>query len=141
LLAKLEANVNGMSVLEMKSPSIVLADRPLPKIGPFDLSIHISATVVLSAEDARRKVNRYVHREVSYLLRAELPSLVIAEHVYWRVPIMLTLPSHGPVGAVGSMDVDVTTGDLMVNSGLIVEIQQRAHDLVARTSPHTAPAG
>jgi hypothetical protein len=107
----------------MKSPSIVLADRPLPKIGPFDLSIHISATVILSAEDARRKVNRYIHREVSYLLRAELPSLVIAEHVYWRVPIMLTLPSHGPAGAVGSMDVDVTTGDLMVNSGLILDVR------------------
>ncbi len=131
--------MNGKSVLETRSPSIVLADRPLPQIGPLDFNIHVSTTVNLSAENARRKVNHFVHRELSYLMRGELPNLVIADHVCWRVPIVLTFPSHGPVGTVGSIDVDVATGELRVNPGLIAEIEHRAQDLAARTSPHTAP--
>jgi len=133
--------MDGTSVLEMESPSIVLADRPLPKIGPLDLNIHVSTIVNLSAEDARRKVSRFVHREISYLMRGEPPHLVIADHVYWRVPIVLTFPSHGAVGTVGSIDVDVTTGELAVSSGLTAEIQHRAQDLAARTSLRTASAG
>ena len=133
--------MNGKSVLEMRSPSIILADRPLPQVGSLDFSIHVSTTVNLSAEDARRKVNRFVHRELSYLMRGELPSLVIADHVCWRVQIVLTFPSHGPVGIVGNIDVDVATGELRVSSGLIAEIEHRAQDLAARTAPHTTPAG
>lgn len=125
----------------MQLTSIILADRPVPQSGRLDMKVSISATVSLSAEEARRKVNRFVHREISYLMRGDPPSLVVADRVYWRVPVILTFPSYGPLGTVGSIDVDVETGELNVSADRIVEIQHRAQDLAARTSPQTAPAG
>jgi hypothetical protein len=133
--------MDGKSTLEGQSTPIVLVDRPLPQIGRLDLNIRISAIVNLSAEDARRQVNRFVQREISYLMRGEWPSLVVADHVYWRVPIVLSFPSFGAIGNVGSIDVDVTTGELQTGPGVIEEIQRRAQDLAARSSPHTVPAG
>jgi hypothetical protein len=125
----------------MQLTSIILTDRPVPETGRLDIEINISTLVTFSAEDARRKVSSFVHREISYLMRSDPPSLVVADRVYWRVPIILTFPSYGPLGAVGSIDVDVETGELNVSADRIAEIQRRAQDLAARSSPQTAPAG
>ena len=140
-IMEMEAKMNSRDVLGMQLTSIVLADRPVPQTGLLDLEVSISAVVNCSAEDARREVNRFVHREISYLMRGDLPSLVVADRVYWRVPIVLSFPSNGALGTVGNIDVDVDTGELNISSGLIAEIQRRAQDLATRTSPHTAPAG
>lgn len=126
---------------QLQPTSIILADRPIPQIGPLDIQVKICATLNLSAEDARRKVNRLVHHEISYLMKGGGPSLVIADRVYWRVPVMLAFPSYGTVGAVGSVDVDVTTGEINISPRLIAEIQHRAQNFTPRTAPHTAPTG
>ncbi len=133
--------MSGRDTSGMQLTSIVLADRPIPETGLWELQVNISAAVNCSAEDARRAANRFVHHEISYLMRGDSPSLVVADRVYWRVPIVLSFPSHGPVGMVGSIDVDVDTGELNVSSGLIAEIQRRAQDLATRSAPHTTPAG
>lgn len=121
--------------------SIVLADRPIPETGHVSIVINVSARIAVSAEEARRKVNRFVHREISYLMRGEPPNLVVADRVYWRVPIVLTFPSYGSLGIVGSVDVDVESGELNVSADYIAEVQGRAQELAARSSPQTAPAG
>jgi hypothetical protein len=125
----------------MQLTSIILTDRPVPETGRLDIEVNISTIVSLSAEDARRKVNSFVHHEISYLMRGDTPSLAVAGRVYWRVPVILTFPSYGPLGAVGSIDVDVETGELDVNADRIAEIKRRAQDLAARSSPQTTPAG
>lgn len=127
--------------MDTQFTSIILQDQFVPQAGPLDLQIKVKATMNLSAEDARRKVNRFAHREISYLLRGDTPSLAIGNGVYWRVPLLLTFPSHGSVGAVGSIDVDVASGEMQLNDDLIAEIQNRARHLADRTSSHTAPAG
>jgi len=121
--------------------SIILTDRPIPQSGRLDVEVSISAVVSLSAEEARRKVNRFVHREISYLMRGDPPSLVVADRVYWRVPVILAFPSHGPLGTVGNIDVDIETGELNVSADCMAEIQHCAQELAARISPQTAPAG
>jgi hypothetical protein len=126
---------------EMQLASIILTNRFIPQSGRLDIEVSISATVNLSAEEARRKVNRFVHREISYLMRGDPPSLVVADRVCWQVPITLAFPSYGPLGTIGSIDVDVETGELDISTARIAEIQHRAQELAALASPQTAPAG
>lgn len=133
--------MSSRDVQGMQLTSIILTDRPVPETGRLDIEVNISATVSLSAEEARREVNRFVHREISYLMRGDTPSLVVADRVYWRVPVILTFPSYGPLGTVGNIDVDVETGELKVSADRITEIQRCAQSLAARSSPQTAPAG
>ena len=49
--------------------------------------------------------------------------------------------THGPLGTVGNIDVDIETGELNVSADCMAEIQHCAQELAARISPQTAPAG
>jgi hypothetical protein len=111
-----------------------VAVNQLPRTGKLQIDIHVSADVNFSATAARRRVSRFVADEISYLMRGDEPNLVVADRIYWRVPVVLTFPGHGSVGAVGDIDVDVETGQLHITPELITEIQQRASDLAARQS-------
>jgi hypothetical protein len=91
----------------------------------------VQADVNYSAYAARRKVSRFVADEISYLMRGGEPTLAIAERICWRVPVLLTLPPQGPVGTVGTIDVDVETGQLYITPELVTEITQRAEYLAA----------
>jgi len=137
----METKMSSRNIPGTQLTTIILTDRPVPETGRLEIEVNISATLTLSAEDARRKVNRFVHREISYLMRGDTPSLIVADRVYWRVPVILTFPSWGPLGTVGTIDVDVETGELNISADRIGEIQRRAQDLAARSSPQTAPAG
>src|SRR5687768_3671053 len=124
-----------------QSISVILADQNIPQDGPLNLEVRISTILNISAEEARLKVNHFAHRDISYLMRAEFPSLVAAGRVYWRVPIVLTFPSYGAIGTVGTIDVDVESGELNADTEHITEIQRCARELASRTAPKTAPGG
>lgn len=121
--------------------SIVLLRQPPSEVGRFSLSLNISTTVNVSPAEALRKVNRFVQHEVSYLMRGDSPNLLVADRIYWHVPVLLAFPSYGVLGQVGSINVDVETGALSVGDQTIEEIKQRAQDLADRFTPQTAPAG
>jgi len=103
----------------------------LPRTGKLQFDLRVSADVNFSATAARRRVGRFVADEISYLMRGGEPDMVIADRIYWRVPVLLTLPGHGSIGTVGDIDVNIETGQLRVTPELIAEIQQRATDLTA----------
>ncbi len=107
----------------------------LPQMGRMQVTIQTSADLNYSSKAAQRIAGRFVADEIGYLLRSDEPSLVVAERIYWRVPIILALPSRGSVGKVGTLDVDVETGQLFVTPEQIVEITRYAEDLAAH---HTA---
>jgi predicted DNA-binding antitoxin AbrB/MazE fold protein len=48
--------------------------------------------VCVTAAMARRKVNRFVLDEISYLMGGEQPTLVETDRLVWRVPVVLTYP-------------------------------------------------
>lgn len=129
------------SVNQTQAISIILPNQPIPRTGQLDIQVTISATINVSAAQARRQVNRYVHQEVSYLMHGEAPNLIVAERVYWRVPIIFTYPSYGILGAVGSIDVDVESGELWLTPEIVTEIKQHAQQLATYSSPETAPSG
>jgi hypothetical protein len=112
----------------------------IPRTGKVDLTIQVSTIINYSAEAARRLVGRFVANEISYLLRCGAPGLVVAERLYWRVPITLAFPTTGPVGTVGTIDVDVETGQLSITPEQIAEITRHAESLAAAYSTVERPA-
>lgn len=105
------------------------------------LSVHIEvvADVNVSAFVARRKVTGFVADEISTNWHGAEPTLVVGERIRWRVPVWLSLPPTGDLGEVGSIAVDVETGQLEITEALIQEITLRATELASRTS-HSATA-
>lgn len=88
------------------------------------------STQNVSAKSAQKIVGRFVADEISYLLRAGEPDLVPSKRVYWRVPIELAFPDQGIVGAVGTLDVDVETGQIVATPKDIAEITHHTERLV-----------
>jgi len=110
----------------------------IPKAGQVHVEVSVTSTVNVSAFAARHKVNRFVMDEISYMLHAEEPTLVVADHLVWRVPVILTLRSHGAVGTVGVIDVDVETGQMHTTPKLVQELNEQAEILAVGAASKTA---
>lgn len=103
----------------------------IPQTGDIRLTLEISARQNFSAKSAQKIVRRFVADEISYLLRAGEPKLVLGQRLYWRVPIELALPDRGVVGVAGTLDVDVETGQILATPDAIAEITRHAERLAA----------
>jgi hypothetical protein len=112
----------------------------IPQAGRIQLTIQVSADLNYSASAARRIAGRFVADEIGYLLRSGEPTLVAGEHICWRVPIILAFPHTGPVGTVGTVDVDVETGQLYITPEQIAEVTRHAQDLAAHYPSPARPA-
>lgn len=106
---------------------------PVPRTSDtprMQVNIHIQAEI-LSAETARRRANVWLLENVGNLLRAESPELVLGDQLMWRFDVVLTSPSRGWVGAVGRLEVDATTGEILADETLAQEFIPRAQALTA----------
>ena len=101
----------------------------LPQTGRLEVDIKVKADISISDYAAKQKVNGFVLSDISYMTHAGDPTLVLAERIYWRVPVILSLTSRGDVGEAGAIDVDVETGQMHVTPRLIAEISARAEAL------------
>ena len=90
--------------------AFLLNHDTFPKKGMIQLNC--SFTIEVTADQARRKVNHWLFTQVSCMLGAEEPTLLVGEKVSWRVPVILTATHCGRVGIVGSVDVDVKSGEI-----------------------------
>jgi hypothetical protein len=100
-----------------------------------DVTVHVKARINVTAFVARQKVNVWLLDKVGTGLLSEKPSLVAANgRLYWRVPVVLSLPGHGRLGQVGSVDVDVQTAELLADQSLIEQITQNAIQFTQRAS-------
>ena len=117
--------------------------RPLERLDLAEhqqVSLHILPPHVrVPAVVAKRKVNVFVCNEISYLMGGSTPELVRGEPTVWRVPVLLTFPKYGPVGTVGTIDVDAQTGELLVTPSLVEEITHNAEMLAASLPSETGP--
>ena len=86
----------------------------------------------------RYKVNSFILSEISYMMHAGEPDLILGERICWRVPVILSLPSIGDLGEVGSLDVDVETGQMHTSLTQIAEIENRAETLVKCSHPYSS---
>jgi hypothetical protein len=116
--------------------TILLEPYIIPEKGKVELKVERSFEIKVTAEEAQRQVNRWLLNEVSYLIGADPPTLVVGEQVVWRVPAWIGFPHTGRAGVVGMVDVDVTTGAMNNTPECKAEIERRAEELAARQPPY-----
>lgn len=84
-----------------------------PKDGPLRVDAHFSGEITIPPEVARRRVNGYLGLEVALFMTGDEPMLILGERPIWRVPTSLRLRGFGKVAAVGAVDVDAVTGQVL----------------------------
>ncbi len=117
----------------------VQIENLLPSSAKLSIDIHLSSTVNVTAFSARQKVTGFVVDQISTNMHAANPTLIMSDRIFWRVPVVLSLPPAGDIGEVGTIDVDVESGQLQITSTLIQELERHAEFLVTNTaSPSTS---
>lgn len=116
--------------------SVQMDALTLARSGRVEVNIRLQADIQVTASMARRRVSRLVISEIGNLLYGGEPSLSIGERICWRVPVLLAYPDTGPVGQVGTLDVDVETGEVLATSEQLAQVTDYAHYLAQRT-PHS----
>jgi hypothetical protein len=100
-----------------------------------DINIHITAKVNVTPFIACQKVNGLLLDKAGTGLLSESPELTTSGgRLCWRVPVALALPGRGRLGQVGSVDVDVQTGEALADNALIDDIARHASQLAASSS-------
>jgi hypothetical protein len=101
-------------MMHIMSYEIVLAQQPAIETGTLTLHLDKKIEIVVSGQEARRRVNNWAHLELSSQMRATQPQLVITAQgaTHWRVPLHLTFSALGDIGPVGVVLVDVQTGNM-----------------------------
>ena len=112
---------------------ILLERQQVPTTGVLTVQVNHAVHINVSAEEAQRKVSVFVLRKISNLMHGETPTLVLGERTSWRVPVHLTFPTTGDVGQIGTIDVDVTSGELCVTPDIIAAIEAHAQSTARRT--------
>ncbi len=102
----------------------------------LQLEVNISATLGITAEQARRKVSRFLMDHVSMFLSPSAPLLVVEsqEKIYWRFPVGLSLGQQGYLGQVGEVDVDAYTGELLLDNDSLARVEANAQRLAQSTA-------
>jgi hypothetical protein len=103
---------------------------------PAEVKIEFSLTAQVNVTDftAQRKVSKLLLDHVGNLLYGERPSLVAGRRLLWRVPVWLALPTTGPLGQVGTLDVDAQTGEILSTQHILEEIAERGNALARRAT-------
>lgn len=101
----------------------------LPEQTEVKIEVSITSKINITAIVAQRKASKLVLDQVSNLLYGQEPTLIAGERLLWRVPIWFALPTTGPLGQVGTIDVDVQSGEVIYSQQLLDELSERAHAL------------
>ncbi len=101
----------------------------------LDITVHIKSKINVTSFTARQKVNVLLLDKAGTGLLAESPVLVAANgRLCWRVPVILSLPGHGRLGQVGTIDVDMQTSEMLMPPSTIETIIDNANQLAQRTA-------
>ena len=115
--------------------------NPWPKDGPLRMELQFAGEIAVSPEQARRRANGFLSREVALFAEADTPVLMLGSHPIWRMNIHLMLRGKGDVGQIGVLDVDAVTGEISpLSEQQIREIQNYARTIVASSPQATTPA-
>jgi hypothetical protein len=99
--------------------------------GSLQLEVNLSVTIGITAEQAKRKLTRFLMDEISLFIGPQPPLLVVADKdaIFWRFPIVFSMGHRGKLGQVGEVDVDACNGELIINDDLVEEIKAHARIL------------
>ncbi len=116
------------------STTVTLSGPGLAPGRQLDITVTVSATIEVDAVTAQRRAAAWLVTDLGNLLPGDSPALVIGQRPVWRVPVLLTSPSRGVIGPVGSVDVDAQSGEVLAGPQLTRDLLANARQLA-----HTAP--
>ena len=109
--------------MESYDAPVVIATPSGSQANRMSVMIHVAADV-FAPEIICRHANGWLLDHVSNLMHTEEPQLFVSKQLIWRVKVFFTLPSHGKVGQVGTLDLDAITGEVLmqeiVTRGLVL---------------------
>lgn len=119
--------------MNKNAPMLVTIESLPPQFrsAEVEINIRVLATMNITPVVARRKVNVLMLEKIGNLLHGGQPALHVADRMYWRVPVILSTPSQGRIGQAGNIDVDVETGEMIVDDKSLEEIAEHARRLLA----------
>lgn len=122
----------------------VLYEYPVawPEEGGLRVEAQFTSEINISPAVARRRANGFLTGQVTMMVLAGEPVLVLGEErPVWRVPACLHLPDLGEVTTVGTIDVDALTGQVIPPlAKQLTLMQRRANEIATRLTPTTTPA-
>jgi len=111
----------------------------IPEQAEVSFKVEVSAKANITAPVARQNVDDFLLNDVGNLLYAGEPELLLSgDGLFWRVPVHYALPSHGGLGSVGTLAVDVQTGEVQWTPHELERIKHHAESLYRRTSSSPA---
>lgn len=116
--------------------ALILDPYTVPEKGRLNLKINRSFDIKVTAEEARRQVDRWLLNEVSYLMHGLPPTLVLGERAVWRVPASLGFPDLGQAREIGTIEVDAETGAMNNTPQCKAELERYAEEIAARLPPY-----
>lgn len=108
---------------------IDMSEFSLPEQAEVKIEVSVTSKINVTAIVAQRKASKLVLDQASNLLYGERPALVAGDRLLWRVPIWFGLPTTGPLGQVGTIDVDTQSGEILYSQHTLDMIAERAHEL------------
>jgi len=117
--------------------SVELEEIALPAQSEVKIEFSLTAQVNITDLTAQRQVSKLLLDNVGNLLYGERPNLVVGRRLLWRVPVWLALPTTGPLGQVGTLDVDAQTGEILFTQRTLEEIAERGNALAERAASTT----
>ena len=120
--------MNGTTSITLTGPGLSVGKR-------LDITVSVSATIEIDALTAQRKVTAWLVGEVGNLLLGDTPALIIGPGVVWRVPVLLTSPTRGVIGQVGTVDLDAASGQILADPQLAQELVTHARNFARSTAP------
>lgn len=117
--------------------TIIFEQMTIPERGVLEIDLKQSFEIKVTAEEARRKVNRWLLDDVSYMMHADPPTFVVdGDRALWRVPAILTNSRVGDVGVAGTVDVDVDTGEMESTETQKEQITRCALEMIKHLPPY-----
>ena len=121
--------------------NVILDNYPLPEQGATKIEISLAFEIKITAEQARKKVNRWVMENISSQMGGDPPLLVAGARPVWRVPAYISFSHTGHVSGVGAVDVDVETGGMLDVEGRKKAIEDYLEKKVLPCLPPYKPQG
>jgi hypothetical protein len=114
-----------------------------PQEGALKLEVPpLNGEITISPDTARRRAKGYLTCEVGMTMRPGEAMLVWSKHPVWRMSVYLFLRGYGQITALGEVDVDAATGQVIpLSTKQIDAMQDRADELASRLTPAADPAG
>ena len=100
----------------------------------LSITIEIDADVRVSAMEAQREVTAWLLDNVGHLAMADQPRLIIGHRTIWRVPVLLSSPTHSPIGPIGHIEVDAHTGQVLEETNTAEKLIHNGRDFVRSVS-------